>query len=113
MRCGILTFDHHPLTGEPTWRQQPEAISVRLLFVRGAADVAAAAMRARYTFRWIIVTIAAWAVSRPVFDYSHTWQLIITTGTTIITFLMLFLIEYTQNRDTTAISRTGRPHPRE
>jgi low affinity Fe/Cu permease len=45
----------------------------------------------------------AWAVSGPAFNYSDTWQLIINTGTTIITFLMVFLIQNTQNRDTTAI----------
>jgi Low affinity iron permease len=50
-----------------------------------------------------IVIIAAWVVSGPAFHYSDTWQLIINTGTTIITFLMVFLIGNTQNRDTTAI----------
>jgi low affinity Fe/Cu permease len=44
-----------------------------------------------------------WAISGPAFNYSDTWQLIINTGTTIITFLMVFLIQNTQNRDTTAI----------
>jgi low affinity Fe/Cu permease len=47
--------------------------------------------------------IGVWAVSGPAFHYSDTWQLIINTGTTIITFLMVFLIQNTQNRDTTAI----------
>jgi low affinity Fe/Cu permease len=56
-----------------------------------------------YTFVGAIVIIAAWAVSGPAFHYSDTWQLIINTGTTIITFLMVFLIQNTQNRDTTAI----------
>jgi low affinity Fe/Cu permease len=56
-----------------------------------------------YTFIGAIVIIAAWAVSGPAFHYSDTWQLIINTGTTIITFLMVFLIQNTQNRDTTAI----------
>jgi low affinity Fe/Cu permease len=56
-----------------------------------------------YTFVGAIVIIAVWAVSGPAFNYSDTWQLIINTGTTIITFLMVFLIQNTQNRDTTAI----------
>ena len=56
-----------------------------------------------YTFVGATVIIAAWAVSGPAFHYSDTWQLIINTGTTIITFLMVFLIQNTQNRDTTAI----------
>jgi low affinity Fe/Cu permease len=62
-----------------------------------------AAMRARYTFVAAIIIIVAWAVSGPAFNYSDAWQLIINTGTTIITFLMVFLIQNTQNRDTTAI----------
>ncbi len=49
------------------------------------------------------MTIILWAVSGPVFHYSDTWQLVINTGTTIITFLMVFLIRNSQNRDSTAI----------
>ena len=56
-----------------------------------------------HTFIAAIVLIIAWAVCGPAFHYSDTWQLIINTGTTIITFLMVFLIQNTQNRDTTAI----------
>jgi len=47
--------------------------------------------------------IAAWLVTGPIFRYSDTWQLVINTGTTIVTFLMVFLIQNTQNRDTEAI----------
>ena len=47
--------------------------------------------------------IIAWAISGPVFGFSDTWQLIINTGTTIVTFLMVFLIQSTQNRDTEAM----------
>ena len=47
--------------------------------------------------------IAAWIVTGPVFRFSDTWQLVINTGTTIVTFLMVFLIQNTQNRDTEAI----------
>jgi len=47
--------------------------------------------------------IVAWAISGPLFGFSDTWQLIINTGTTIITFLMVFLIQNTQNRDSEAI----------
>ena len=45
----------------------------------------------------------AWAVTGPLFHYSDTWQLVINTGTTIVTFLMVFLIQNTQNRDARAI----------
>lgn len=47
--------------------------------------------------------VVVWAVSGPVFDYSETWQLVINTGTTIITFLMVFLIQKAQNKDSLAI----------
>jgi low affinity Fe/Cu permease len=47
--------------------------------------------------------IVVWAISGPLFGFSDTWQLVINTGTTIVTFLMVFLIQSTQNRDTEAI----------
>jgi low affinity Fe/Cu permease len=50
-----------------------------------------------------IVVIIVWAVTGPVFKYSDTWQLVINTGTTIVTFLMVFLIQKTQNKDSKAI----------
>jgi low affinity Fe/Cu permease len=54
-------------------------------------------------FTLAVLVIAAWIVTGPVFGFSDTWQLVINTGTTIITFLMVFLIQNTQNRDTEAI----------
>jgi low affinity Fe/Cu permease len=50
-----------------------------------------------------VLVIAVWIVTGPLFHYSDTWQLVINTGTTIVTFLMVFLIQNTQNRDTEAI----------
>ena len=50
-----------------------------------------------------LLVVLAWACLGPVFHYSDTWQLIINTGTTVVTFLMVFLIQHTQNRDTAAI----------
>ena len=47
--------------------------------------------------------VLAWAISGPIFSFSDTWQLVINTGTTIVTFLMVFLIQNTQNRDTDAM----------
>jgi low affinity Fe/Cu permease len=47
--------------------------------------------------------VVVWAITGPIFRFSETWQLVINTGTTIITFLMIFLIQNTQNRDTAAI----------
>lgn len=55
------------------------------------------------TFVLALGTIVAWLVTGPLFHYSDTWQLVINTATTIITFLMVFLIQSTQNRDTEAI----------
>jgi low affinity Fe/Cu permease len=49
------------------------------------------------------LVIAVWAITGPVFHFSDTWQLVINTGTTIVTFLMVFLIQNTQNRDTRAL----------
>ncbi len=55
------------------------------------------------TFILAVAVIVTWAASGPVFGYSDTWQLVINTGTTIVTFLMVFLIQNTQNRDGAAV----------
>lgn len=55
------------------------------------------------TFAICVAVVLVWAVSGPIFHFSDTWQLIINTGTTIVTFLMVFLIQNTQNRDGAAI----------
>jgi low affinity Fe/Cu permease len=47
--------------------------------------------------------VIVWAITGPIFNFSNTWQLVINTGTTIITFLMVFIIQQTQNKDTTAL----------
>jgi low affinity Fe/Cu permease len=54
-------------------------------------------------FALAVAVIVVWLVTGPLFGFSDTWQLVINTGTTIITFLMVFLIQNTQNRDTEAI----------
>ncbi|HWE47908.1 MAG TPA: low affinity iron permease family protein [Caulobacteraceae bacterium] len=56
-----------------------------------------------FTFLLCVLIVVVWAASGPMFHYSETWQLIINTGTTIVTFLMVFLIQNTQNRDGAAI----------
>jgi low affinity Fe/Cu permease len=58
----------------------------------------------KWAFLCAGLIIAAWIISGPLFHYSDTWQLVINTGTTIITFLMVFLIQNTQNRDARAIN---------
>jgi low affinity Fe/Cu permease len=54
------------------------------------------------TFLLALAVVVVWGVTGPIFNYSDTWQLVINTGTTIVTFLMVFLIQNTQNRDTLA-----------
>ena len=67
------------------------------------ATATAKATGSPWAFILCIVVVVVWAVSGPIFHYSDTWQLVINTGTTIITFLMVFLIQNTQNRDGSAI----------
>src|SRR4051794_41018767 len=55
------------------------------------------------TFTLAVALIVVWGITGPIFHYSDTWQLVINTGTTIVTFLMVFLIQNSQNRDTGAI----------
>jgi|SRR5262245_5799472 len=56
-----------------------------------------------FAFIAAVVLVVVWLLTGPIFKYSDTWQLVINTGTTIVTFLMVFLIQNTQNRDTLAI----------
>ena len=56
-----------------------------------------------YTFLLALLIVVLWASTGPIFEFSDTWQLIINTGTTIVTFLMVFLIQNTQNRDSKAM----------
>jgi low affinity Fe/Cu permease len=73
----------------------------RELFAR-AATAAAHLAGHPLTFTAAVVMVISWAASGPLFGYSDTWQLVINTSTTIVTFLMVFLIQNTQNRDTLA-----------
>ena len=70
---------------------------------RKFAHWTAALVGSAWAFIIAVVIIVAWAVSGPIFGFSDTWQLVINTGTTIVTFLMVFLIQNTQNRDAKAI----------
>ena len=73
-----------------------------LFFDRMATRVTKASGRPA-AFIIACVLIIVWAVTGPIFHYSDTWQLVINTGTTIITFLMVFIIQQTQNKDTIAL----------
>ena len=68
------------------------------------AAAASSWLGSKWAFLGAISIILAWAVTGPIFHFSDSWQLIINTGTTIVTFLMVFLIQNTQNRDARAIN---------
>lgn len=69
------------------------------VFARNTSEVLGSA----WAFVIAIIIIVVWGLSGHIFHYSDTWQLIINTGTTIVTFLMVFLIQNTQNRDSKAL----------
>ena len=75
---------------------------MRELF-RKFAHTTSQAVGSSWAFILAAVIIIVWAITGPMFHFSDTWQLVINTGTTIITFLMVFLIQNTQNRDAKAI----------
>jgi low affinity Fe/Cu permease len=72
-------------------------------FFTRIATLISAAMGQPLAFILALAVVLVWGVSGPVFHYSDTWQLVINTGTTIITFLMVFLIQNSQNRDAGAM----------
>ena len=76
--------------------------TIRDIFV-DFSKVTSGAVGSVWAFIAALVIIVAWGASGPIFKYSDTWQLVINTGTTIVTFLMVFLIQSTQNRDAKAI----------
>jgi low affinity Fe/Cu permease len=80
--------------------QRPFSISA--VFNRGAQWISQQCGRPS-TFALACASIVVWAITGPVFGFSDTWQLVINTGTTIVTFLMVFLIQNTQNRDMSAL----------
>jgi low affinity Fe/Cu permease len=66
------------------------------------ARVASSALGSSWAFMLALAVVVMWGVTGPYFQYADAWQLVINTGTTIITFLMVFLIQHTQNRDARA-----------
>ena len=81
---------------------QPHARPVSHAFSRLASYTSTQAGKP-HAFLLACLIIVVWAVTGPIFNYSDTWQLVINTGTTIITFLMVFVIQNSQNRDGVAI----------
>ncbi|SFK00604.1 low affinity iron permease family protein [Bradyrhizobium sp. Gha] len=83
-------------------RRKKTAGGVAHFFGEFATRTSQAAGRAS-TFVLAALVVVVWAVTGPLFGYSDTWQLVINTGTTIVTFLMVFLIQNSQNRDSAAM----------
>jgi low affinity Fe/Cu permease len=92
----------HPPRHQDNGIGQSEASAIARGFTAFANHIAHLAGRP-VTFVLCCLIIVVWGASGPIFHYSDTWQLIINTGTTIITFLMVFLIQNTQNRDGAAV----------
>jgi low affinity Fe/Cu permease len=81
------------LTNNPSKNNFFEKMAARVIAVTGSP----------WAFFVALAVIIIWAVSGPIFDYSDTWQLVINTGTTIITFLMVFIIQKSQNKDAKSV----------
>jgi low affinity Fe/Cu permease len=104
-----LKQESSPSSGkvQPSSRQEPAAAVQGKMANDWFARFAAAAstwLGSKWAFSWAVLVIVVWGASGFVFHYSDTWQLVINTGTTIVTFLMVFLIQNTQNRDARAIN---------
>ncbi len=86
------------MTGKADLRRPDGAATMATLFSR-FAQATSAWTGHPLTFLAAVLVVVIWILTGPVFRYSDTWQLVINTGTTIVTFLMVFLIQNTQNRD--------------
>ena len=73
------------------------------MHVRDLTRAVSSALGRPAAFAIAALSVILWAASGPFFDYSNTWQLVVNTSTTVVTFLMVFVIQNTQNRDTAAI----------
>ena len=97
--------DHQHL-GDGREHREPETpakVSWSHAFFRRFSHKTSSGVGSPWAFAAACAVIAAWGITGPVFHFSDTWQLVINTGTTIVTFLMVFLIQNTQNRDAIAI----------
>src|SRR6478736_3320158 len=87
---------------EPSKVKDPNKLTLRHKF-RVLAEATSRAVGSPWAFALAALVIIGWACSGPLFHFSDTWQLVINTGTTIVTFLVVFLIQNMQNRDSKAI----------
>jgi low affinity Fe/Cu permease len=103
MSTNVHAHRAHPI---PTARKSADHKGART--PRGSfaqlSSVASCWVGSKWAFSAAVLIVIIWAATGPIFHYSDTWQLVINTGTTIVTFLMVFLIQNTQNRDAQAIN---------
>src|SRR6266446_684826 len=97
------TSEKHPQRAVDIARSESAKQNGVSLWFSNFAAKASATMGSPITFLLAILLVVVWGATGPLYHYSDTWQLVINTGTTIITFLMVFLIQNTQNRDAKAI----------
>lgn len=103
-RTNKLSFKHPPASG--TYADADSRYSKKSRLFRLFDHFASTVTRwagSPGLFIVALVSVLVWAIMGPIFGYSNTWQLVINTGTTIITFLMVFLIQQSQNKDSLAI----------
>lgn len=91
------------LRGEKPQKEKKEKGSKLSLFFNRFSTAITKAAGSVYAFIIAIAVIVIWAITGPIFKFSDTWQLVINTGTTIVTFLMVFIIQHSQNKDQVAL----------
>jgi low affinity Fe/Cu permease len=96
-------LNSHSQVFSNTYTKKAMKGKVNVLFTRFTTAIATA-MGHAWVFIAALAILIIWAISGPLLGFSDTWQLIINTGTTIITFLMVFIIQNTQNRDNMALN---------
>ena len=84
--------------------ERPSEISTNADWFLTVSNRCSLLVGSRWAFSTALAIVLIWAFTGPYYHYSDTWQLVINTGTTIVTFLMVFLIQHTQNRDAKAIN---------
>ena len=94
--------DEASVDGRPTGGRAPTESTFQGFF-RKFAQKTSSGVGSPWAFAAAFLVIVIWAATGPLFDFTDTWQLVVNTGTTIVTFLMVFLIQNTQNRDAMAI----------
>jgi low affinity Fe/Cu permease len=99
----VKPSNHNPNGNGKSGPGQSQPISKVNELFRRFAQATSSAVGSPWAFVLAVLVIVAWAATGPIFHFSDTWQLIINTGTTIVTFLMVFMIQSTQNRDARAI----------